>query len=178
MIHVRLAAVAVALTLLLVGCSDDDPTPAPAPTPSGSASTSSTPTSTPSPTAAAASPVQTVKDWVAARNLAMVEGDLDPVRELSDPQCSSCADLIDPIEETYAAGGHYETKGWRVVHPKVTDEQDTKVQVVAGLVLAGGRTFHSSGADPVVYPPEKRIGIFKLAKSNDQWLVILIGFAS
>ncbi|WP_218029510.1 DUF6318 family protein, partial [Nocardioides szechwanensis] len=160
-----------------VGCSDDDREPHVDPTPSTSTTTTTSPTPDPTPTVAPLGPVETVKAWVQARNLAMSDGDVAPVRALSAPECQSCSDLIDPIEKTYERGGHYETKGWRVVRTKVTSEDAAKVEVVAGLELGGGRTFHSPTADPVVYPSEKRIGIFELTRSNDQWRIALIGFA-
>lgn len=165
MTQVRLAATLAALTLVLVGCSDDDPEPEVDPTPSTS-TTATTRTPDPTLTVAPLGPVETVEAWVEARNLAMSEGDMAPVRALSAPGCQSCSDLIDPIEKTYEGGGHYETEGWRVVRAKVTSEEPAGVEVVAGLELAGGRTFHSPTAEPVVYPSEKRIGIFKLTRSS------------
>lgn len=174
---VRVAAALAALTLIVAGCTDDDPEPKVDPTPSTSTSTTVSPTPDPTPTGTQ-DPVRTVREWVSARNLAMSEGDLRPVRALSAPECTSCSDLIDPIEQTYEAGGRYETEGWRVVRAKITGERGAEVQVTAGLVLAAGRTFHSATSEPVVYPAEKRIGIFELTKAEDQWLVSLIGFVS
>ncbi|MFA6574202.1 MAG: hypothetical protein WCS84_02185 [Nocardioides sp.] len=171
-----MATLLAALTLALVGCSDDDPEPEADPTPSTSTSTSVTPTPEPTEPAAPLDPEATVKAWVAARNQALSRGDVTEVRRLSSPECSSCADLIDPIAETHANGGRYETAGWRVLRARVTDHAPDAAEVTAALVFAGGTTYLSATADPVVYEAERRITIFELTKSSGGWAVSLIGF--
>ncbi|MDP3984984.1 MAG: hypothetical protein Q8Q52_08295 [Acidimicrobiia bacterium] len=171
-----MATLLAALTLALLGCSDDDPEPKRDPTPTTSTSTSVSPTPEPTEPAARLDPKATVRAWVAARNLAMSRGDVTEVRRLSAPECTSCADLIDPIAETFANGGRYETAGWRVLRSRVTDRAAEAAEVTAALVFAGGTTYLNATDDPVVYEAERRITIFELTKSRGGWAVSLIGF--
>jgi hypothetical protein len=173
--HLRLAALLAAATLLAAGCSDDDPQPRLEPTPSASLTESPSPTE-PSPTTAPLEPVQVVKAWVDGRNTAMSQGDFRVVRSLSSASCESCSDLIDPIEQTHANGGRYETVGWQVERARVTNTKSRAVEVTAGLKLAGGTTYASATAEPVVYQAEKRIAIFELTQTDGNWQVSLIGF--
>ena len=167
--------------VLLVGCSEDDPRPRMAPTPTPSA----TPTPsqmlsvepTPIESPEVLGPEGTVRAWIEARNQAMATGDTADVTALSGSGCSSCRDLIAPIEETYAQGGRYETSGWTVVRSKVEGNVDAIASVTVALRLAGGTTYDSAEAAPINYPAERRIAVFELAKDVDTtWLVSLIGF--
>lgn len=176
----RGAFVAVVLLCGLVAC-DDEPTPdIPDPTPSSTSPsvTESVSPATPTETPAALTPEETVRAWVAARNAALGSGETDELRALTDLACTSCVDLIDSIEEVYAAGGHYETTGWRIKSATTRRPEGPRPQVDAAVVIAGGQTVNEAGADPVIYGPEKRIVVFKVHQSDGEYLIDFVGFLS
>lgn len=171
----RTRAVLVALLLPLVGlaaCTDDDPEPAP-PLP-----TTEAPTSPSATTAAPDDPEETVRAWVEAQNQSMTNGDTTEVRSLSSADCKSCDGLINPIERVFAAGGHFETAGWKVNRLKETESTSRRSTVKAAITISGGQTYESANADPVVYESERAIVEFKLAAVEGEWRVSFIGFVS
>ncbi|MCD4532474.1 hypothetical protein LRP67_00010 [Nocardioides sp. cx-169] len=175
--RVRLAALLAATTLVVAACSDDAPEPRVEPTPSASPSESGTPTPSPqTEPAKPTAPEQTVRAWVEARNRALGGDAITGAQQLSSPDCKSCADLIDPIAETYEKGGRFETPGWRVLRTRITHKKPGAVQVTTALSMAGGTTYDDAAATPVTYPAEKRIAIFELKQLESEWLVSLIGF--
>ncbi|GEP38195.1 hypothetical protein NPS01_18580 [Nocardioides psychrotolerans] len=91
-----------------------------APPPSATPTVSEAPPVDPTPTQATEvlGPEETVRAWVAARNEALTDGDVEAVTALSQSQCSSCENLISPIVETYERGGRYMTAGWSVLRTK------------------------------------------------------------
>ncbi|WP_177223721.1 DUF6318 family protein [Nocardioides psychrotolerans] len=117
---VRSVVVGAVVGLLCVGCSDDEPRPKMAPPPSATPTVSEAPPVDPTPTQATEvlGPEETVRAWVAARNEALTDGDVEAVTALSQSQCSSCENLISPIVETYERGGRYMTAGWSVLRTK------------------------------------------------------------
>jgi hypothetical protein len=180
-VHVaRLRAFVVAvLLLLLLGC-EDEPTPdlpeppsssAPSPTETGSGPTTS-------PTPEVLTPEGTVRAWVDARNSALQDGDTTGVRALTHASCQSCIDLITSIEEVYAAGGSFQTKGWRVKASKTRNADGPHPRVTAGLVIAGGRTISEAGAEPVAYERDKRLAVFKVHQVDAAFVVDFVGFLS
>ena len=173
----RIAALLAAVTLLASSCSNDDPQPRlTTPDTTSPSSPSTSPSVEPTETTQPLGPEATVRAWVEARNLAMRTGDTIEVMQLSAPQCTSCDDLIDPITQTYKEGGRYETKGWRVLRSRIQAQSPQKVQITAGLTLAGGTTYATSEAAPVEYPSENRIAVFEVTPQRGGWVVSLIGF--
>jgi hypothetical protein len=174
----RLRAVVVALLLLpALGC-EDEPTPdLPDPTPSSSAPSPSETESSPTPTPAALTPEETVRAWVEARNQALQDGDTDRVRALTDPACEGCMGLITSIEEVYAAGGEYRTKGWRIKSIKAKGGP-SRPTVDTAMVIAGGSTINAAGEAPVPYPTDRRIIVFKLHGYEGALVIDFVGFLS
>jgi len=166
-------ALVLASALGLAGCTGDDPEPRFSPP-------SSEPPESPSTSAASGDlgPEATVLEWVEARNAAMHDGDLAPVRALTAEECTSCDGILDPIAAVYADGGHFETKGWSVAASRVKKKTHSTATVSTGLEFAGGRTIPKAGHDPVVYESEKHIVVFRLRDSGEGWRVNFIGFIS
>ena len=106
-----------------------------------------------SPTPEALTPEETVRAWVDARNLALQDGDTGPVRALSSAECRSCDELIKPIEQTYAAGGEFNTTGWSIAG--IEQVSSEPISMTAGIDIAGGFTIPEAGAPPVEYAPER-----------------------
>lgn len=177
----RRGALAVVALLCGLAACKDEPTPdIPDPTPSStspSVSESASPT-TPTETPEVLTPEETVRAWVAARNQALRDGETSGVRALTDPSCSSCVDLITSIEEVYAAGGRFETKGWTVKAAATKRPNGSRPQIDVAMVIAGGQTVNEAGAEPVVYEQDKRIVVFKVHPVENGFLVDFVGFLS
>ncbi len=176
---VRSVAVGVLAAGFLAGCSDDAPRPRMAPSPTSSPSPTSAPTTpAPSPTAAALGPEETVRAWVAARNVTVQNGDSTEVYALSTADCTTCQDSIEPVVEVYRAGGRFETVGWKVVKSRVVESSGRAAEVSAALLYESGRTIPSKGAEPVLYEEDRRIAVFRLGRREGSWLVTFVGYLS
>jgi len=115
-VRLRLALAGIAAgTTLLAGCTGDDASADPSPDKTSSSSEPAEETTEPdvdAPELPEAATEQTyegaeafVAHFIETFNYAQVSGDVEPMRAISDPGCSSCIDLADLIEETYEAGG-------------------------------------------------------------------------
>jgi hypothetical protein len=160
----------VVLVLPLGACSED---PKPKFAPRGSSSPAAT-SAEPSPS----NPVGTVRAWVAARNAALDSGDTRAVEGLSARGCTTCSGLIDPIKRIYAAGGHFETSGWRIMKVKPRDTAGSKPVVDTAISISGGATVTEAGGEPNKYPREEHLVVFKLARDSDAWGIKFVGFLS
>ena len=179
MTRTPLAALALVAALACAGCNDDDPRPDFAPPESTSPAPTTPPTTSEPPEPERLSPEETVRAWVEARNLGLKTGRLTQVRELSAPNCTSCNDLIDPIEDVYEAGGEFRTRGWSIAGLNVKKADSRRAEIQVALDVAGGQTIQEAGGEPVSYPPENGIAIFELASNDDErWAVSLLGFLS
>ena len=158
--------------LVLGGCSGEhEPRIAPSESSSPAVSDSASAQRPPS-------PVATVRAWVAARNAALDSGDTGAVEGLSAKGCTTCSGLIDPIRRIYAAGGHFETSGWRVVKAKPRETAASRSVVDTAISMAGGTTITEAGGKPNTYPGGKHIVVFRLAWDSDGWGVKFVGFLS
>jgi hypothetical protein len=167
-------AIALAVSALVLGGCSGDPEPKFGPPESSSASAASSSSPRPSPP----NPVATVRAWVAARNAALDSGETGPVEKLSAPDCRTCSGLVDPIKRIYAAGGHFDTAGWRVDKAKQRDTSASTIVVDTAISIAGGTTVTEAGAKPNRYPSEKHIVVFKLAQDSRAWAITFVGFLS
>src|SRR5665811_2149188 len=98
--------------LALVGCSD------PAPIEPNGPATSATPTQV-APTLPEAAKddseegaVAFVKHYIELLNYASDTGDVERLREASDPKCGGCNSYVELYESTYANGGYFKAPGW------------------------------------------------------------------
>lgn len=155
----------VALTLALVaGACDDEPEPniADPTTEATSEPTSAPPTSEPTSEPIQLGPVETVRAWIAGQNDALINGSFTKVDALSLASCNVCADFLQPMRDIYADGGRFETKPWRISSIKAGANGRPPNEVSVAVVIPGGKTYPSSGAEPVSYETEKRILIFRV----------------
>lgn len=164
-------ALGLAVPALVLGGCSGEPEPRFAPSESSSSSVSAS-------GQRPASPVATVRAWVAARNAALDSGDTGAVEALSAKGCKTCSGLIDPIRRIYAAGGHFETPGWRVVKAKPRETAASRSVVDTAISIASGTTITEAGGKPNTYPAERHIVVFRLAWDSDAWGVKFVGFLS
>ena len=174
----RAVIAAVVLLLGVTACSGDDPEPKVAPTPSSSAASSDPSDPSTSPVAAALGPEETVRAWVEAQNEALASGDSTAVRALASPNCTSCDGLIDPIDEVFSNGGHFETSGWAVDRAKRVSGSDDRATVNTAITIAGGTSYASEGAEALHFEAERSIVVFKLVRHQEAWLIDFVGFLS
>jgi hypothetical protein len=167
----RLTATLVA-ALVLAACSSD---PEPKVEPSESPSSSSVSTSEPP---EALDPEETVRAWVDARNVLMLQGDAAPVERLSANECRTCRLSIEPVKVVIRDGGHFETSGWRVSKSRVRSETVDAAVVRIDLVIPGGRTIPAAGAEPVLYVEQKRMLLVTTSATGAGWLVSKLVYLS
>lgn len=172
----RMALGPLLALLVLAGCSGDDPEPKFAPTPTSSPTQASP--SEPSATPERRSPEQTVRAWVEARNEALQDGDTTAVEALSAKDCETCQNQIDPIRQLYADGGHFETDGWTVVSSRLKSRSGPRAAVDTAIKYAAGRTIPEADAEPVTYPVERHIVVFKLTAIGGAWRIQFVGYLS
>lgn len=162
--HVRRAlALALAVPLLLAGCSDD-----PEPTPKMPDPTTSTPSPTETEPPEAESAEDFIRRWADELREMQVSGEADAFRRLG-PECESCIETADRVEQIYADGGAIEWAGWTIlsIDPLGTPNAFRVVERSAPTRyresaaapwqrLAGGRTPH----------------VIELNPSGDSWEVV------
>jgi hypothetical protein len=172
-----LAVVAVG-ALGLAGCQAN-----PAPPPLESTSTSPTPS--PSPTIAApALPAEAqgtskaaakafVRHWIDVLNYAMNTGDTAELVDLADRSCSTCEAIANRIEDVYAAGGHLEGSGWRILTLSYLEGEHPKSPLVAaGIEIAPQTAFASPEAAPSQSPRSRGHLDFSLGWKPTGWNVL------
>ena len=151
-----LAAGLVIAVTALAGCTDE-PEPRfeePTETPAASESTSSA-ADEPEPweEKSKAGAVAFARHWVHALNEAQLSGDVRALRAASTERCVTCRDLAEQLEALYAAGGHVQTAGWKVllVGPPPGDVTES-VDVTLRIARAPQSVFEGNG------PPERYDG--------------------
>lgn len=170
----RLAATLVTI-VVLAGCSADaDPKVEPTESAEAPATTPPEPTNSP----VVLGPEESVRAWIDARNILLLEGDSTRVEELSAPECTTCRWSVDPVKKVYREGGRFETSGWRVSSSTIRSEGKREAVVALALVIPGGRTIPAIGAAPVTYSEEKRIVLVSVKAGNPSWLVTKLTYLS
>lgn len=176
---VRRRAVLGALALgavVLSGCQAN-PEPPPIDT------ASSSPSPSPSPTDAAPTlPAEAqgtsekaakafVRHYIDLVNFAMRTGDVHALSTLSDPGCTSCAEVIRNIEGLYADGGHLEGEGWEVRTTKVFPLADPRSYAVQASILVHPQTRVIGPGNDERFDGGKKAMTFSVRPAGDGWLV-------
>jgi hypothetical protein len=170
----RTAVAALALVVAgLAAACDDDPKPRIGPPESTSPAPSG-----PSGTPEALSPEETVRAWVEARNRAVQTGDVKDVYDLSTPDCTACANSVEPVRNVYDEGGRFETEGWQVRSVRRAEDFTSTHSLAAALLFTAGRTIPSAGAQPVTYDAERHIVLFTVSRSRGLWKIDHFAFSS
>jgi hypothetical protein len=155
---------AVTLPLMFVsGCGGDPVKPKPFETPT--ASTSPTPTQTAPPQAESAEAF--VRRWVTAQNDMQMSGDTKDYRSMGF-KCDACDGFADIIDRIYAAGGHVETLGWRIVSiqdgpTKLSFALDVDIRPTTYVEVKGGPKKRLPGGSPTEF--------IQFLKRAGQWRV-------
>ena len=162
----RVLALALVVPLFVAGCTEGEPQPKmPDPPP-----TSSEPS--PSPTETETAEVESAEDfirrWSEGLREMQVTGETQPFRSLG-PDCESCIETADRVDQIYQAGGAIEWAGWTILSIEplggsqefrvVEKSAPTRYRESADAAwrrLAGGRTPH----------------VFELEPSGNSWLIV------
>ena len=165
-----IAAAVFSSALALVGCSDPEPKE-----PNGPTKTA-TPTQV-APTLPEAATkdseegaVAFVKHYIELLNYASDTGDVERLREASDPKCGGCNSYVELYESTYANGGYFKDSGWKNSQ-QVTDVQDGELLVFADIEAAGG-TFKEDRDDDIHESRDEAYQlIFAPVLTNGRWIL-------
>jgi hypothetical protein len=163
---------------VLSGCQAN---PAPPPM----ESTSISPTPSPSPTAAAptlpaeargtsqAAAKAFVRHYIALMNHAVATGESTALSDANDPECSSCAAVIERVDSVYRAGGSIRSDGWRVTSIRpVPGVPRTRPQFDVGLTMSPQRVVEHQGAEATTYEGGKLPATFTLVRQGNDWVVL------
>ena len=168
-----LAAVALLAACLLAACTDDDPKPdIPDPTPSAPTSTATAGSTSPTvtPTSVAITPREAVDVWLAAWTVAMNTGETQSVRDLSTPDCDSCARLIAKVEEVYEKGGRYETNGWTATRVSEAPDSVSATPSYVMQVVQAPRSLYGADGELVDEAARSKVPMRMTFKSvGDAW---------
>ena len=167
----RAASTAILAAVILTSCSSDPEVAAP-PDPSPSETVAP---ETPEPRESAApeseSAEEFIRRWVGLQNAMQTDGDTQAYRAAS-PECQTCLQFSDRIEEIYAAGGTVETTGWDLGSDfKVAGEHNHKLVQV---MVKSGETQYSEAEGA----PTKRLpgGLLKqqfdVIKVKGNWTML------
>ncbi|HET7387787.1 MAG TPA: DUF6318 family protein [Nocardioidaceae bacterium] len=178
---------AVLATAVVSACSSaPEPKPLPDPPPSSSApsspsaSASSSPEQTSAPTlppeakgTSAKAAKAFVRYYFTVISFAIKTGDVDHMRQLGADRCKSCTALAASIEKVYAAGGHVESKGWRLtVVSLVPDQPRSRPIFDLSVVQSPEKVLREGGGKVEHFPGGKQPMTITLERDNSRWHVI------
>ncbi|WP_036491472.1 DUF6318 family protein [Nocardioides sp. CF8] len=128
----RIALATVALPLLLGSCADDPPVPQMPET--------SSPTSEPTETESTSAPepwdeqtedgaVAFAEHWIDLLNDARLSSATEPVAAASTPECDSCSNIIDIIDQWQSDGIVYTSKPWTIDQVAVSRSERDSAEI-------------------------------------------------
>ena len=98
---------------------------------------------------------------------------------ITDPSCTTCEDYVGPERDVYANGGRIEMRGWRLSSIKARRDPGPPRIVDVAMVMFGGFTVPSEGAEAVRYGLSRSIMEFHVeTNSEGNSVVTLLGFVS
>ena len=162
---------------MLAGC-DANPKPAPLPTEgvtSTPASTLPTPPTMPAQAqgTSKAAAKAFVRHYFVAINYASSTGESAYLRELSDPECASCAAIAGNIADIYASGGSIQSDGWRIRSITAVPLQDARTPVFdVGVFMTPETVVAEAGAPSKGFDGGKQPMTIYLKRTNNGWLVV------
>ncbi len=172
-----LVATGLACLITLVGCGSDSPSSSsPSSSPSASTSSSATLAGPPIPASAKGESRQAAEAfvgyWVETLNYATKSGDTEGLETLAAEDCASCADFAGTLDRIYGAGGHVETKGWKLESAvPVADQPEAEPSFQLALKLDAQKVYKSKDAKAQEYPGGSQPARIFLIREDDHWLV-------
>lgn len=175
-----IAVVALLLVGLLAGCGEEDPSSTPPPSGPSQSEVSSPgePTETATQPVDRSTPIETVRNWVAAHNDALGSGDTEGAEALTKPGCRTCRELRNSVKDVYESGGYFRGGRWTIDAAKVTNRAPNSSTVTAGITIAAGVSKSAEDADPSEYAEQKHVLEFRIRQSGSQFLITQLVFLS
>jgi hypothetical protein len=97
------------------------------------------------------SPIEFVRDWVAASNAALNTGDSSTLEALVSPGCLNCARQIEAIARVYDLGGFMKTRGLGLVDAHVIGVGDPDHKVVSIQIITYSQTLRRRANAPIIH---------------------------
>jgi Family of unknown function (DUF6318) len=164
----RALAFLVTGVLALSACNGSPEPTVRTPSPKPSATTptaSASPTPpTPSESPGEAADQAFVRHYFALVDFARKTGDVEPMLEVSSPECQSCQGVADVIRGIFTAGGQYEgSYEFRIL----------EINGSNGAMNMVARTgpFEVTGPDAKSYPVEEKFYEIELKQQGDRWIM-------
>lgn len=88
-----------------------------------------------------------MQHWLDAFNHAKDTGEVDPMLELSGPDCSACASFARQFGELYERGGQYDSEAWSIKSQRwdSNDSEDEPRRIVVVSIPSGSRVEKAGG---------------------------------
>ncbi|GAA2759686.1 hypothetical protein [Actinopolymorpha rutila] len=153
-----------------MGCGGNSPQPSDLSKKSSTPTATATPTASPSPTTAA-KPAAFVRQYIAAANQAVGNGDVARMRAMSAPGCDFCQSTAKSLATFHADGGSYVgDANWHVTEVgKPTGTNPVKLS--AYVKVNPHKVVSKRGASPEPDPGRLMLFDFTLAKGQGRWTV-------
>lgn len=110
--------------------------------------------------------------WIDTLNAATVSGNTKKLRTLQKKSCKVCSDFAQRLDGIYGAGGHVESKGFRV--KSLVSEAGIPppgAGVSAGLRTSPETVYERKGAKPEKHQPSDLRLRLIMVRSGDHWLM-------
>jgi Family of unknown function (DUF6318) len=110
--------------------------------------------------------------WIDTLNAATVSGDTKKLKSLQKKSCAVCSDFAKRLDGIYGAGGHVESKGFRV--KSLVSESGVPAPgagVSAALRTSAETVYEHKGAKPEKHQPSDLRLRLIMVRSGDHWLM-------
>jgi hypothetical protein len=112
-----------------------------------------------------------VRYYIAAVNYSIATGDLRRLRSLGSPNCGSCKAIAHNIGGIYRAGGHIESRGWRLQSVRVLQITGPNATLSLGVTLEPEIVVKRAGAQSEHHQGARQPMTAFLARSGGKWLL-------
>jgi hypothetical protein len=110
--------------------------------------------------------------WIDTLNAATTSGDTDKLKSLQKKTCETCTDFAQRLDGIYAAGGHVETKGFKVKQlVRDSSVPSPGAGVSASLTATPQTVVEKKGAEPRELEGGNLRLRLVLVRVDDHWLM-------
>lgn len=110
--------------------------------------------------------------WVETLNEATTSGETAQLRSLAAPECETCDDFAEQLEEIYSAGGRVEAEGWEIASmtPEAGSSEDT-TGLLLQIDVPAQQVYASKDAEVQEFEGGKQGLRMQLVWDDEQWFV-------
>ncbi|MGN6574161.1 MAG: DUF6318 family protein [Nocardioides sp.] len=110
--------------------------------------------------------------WVDEINQASASGKTESLKDLGLPECDTCTDFANHLDEVYSGGGHVESDDWTLksVIPEhgATDEQ---VGMLLTVTVPPNKVYSSEDAKAQSFPGGDQRFRMIVVRKDDHWMI-------